>query len=70
MATYKKPKNRTHRGFQYLDDETVVNSLSAVEAGQIDEVVSKIASAKEGGLSGNLGYSGIGIDAGKKSSTE
>lgn len=69
MAGYKKPKHRIHKGFQYLDDETVVNSLSAVEAGKIDEVVSKINSGKEGGLGGKLGYAGAGIEGGKKSST-
>ncbi|WP_139329626.1 hypothetical protein [Mycobacterium sp. IS-2888] len=70
MAIYKKPKRRIHRGFQYLDDETVVNSLSAVEAGKVDEVVSKIGSSKEGGLGGSVGYSGASIEGGKKSSTE
>lgn len=70
MVDYKKPKKQIHRGFQYLDDETVVNSLSAVESGQIDEVVAKIASAKEGGFGGSVGYSGASLEGGKKSSSE
>ncbi|MBF9351699.1 hypothetical protein [Mycobacteroides chelonae] len=70
MAVYKKPKSRVHRGFQYLDDETVVNSLSAVEAGKIDEVVAKIASAKEGGLGGGVGFSGVSVEGGRKSTRE
>ena len=45
---YIKPQRRIHRGFFYLDDETVINSLSAVEAGKVDEVVAKINSAREG----------------------
>lgn len=42
--TYHRPEKRIHRGFYYLDDETVINSLSAVEAGKVDEVVAKINS--------------------------
>lgn len=45
---YRRPQVRRHRGFMYLDDETVINSLSAMEAGKIDEVVAKINSAREG----------------------
>ncbi|WP_415977027.1 hypothetical protein [Rhodococcus sp. 077-4] len=67
---YNAPKHRVHRGFHYLDDETVINSLSAVESGKVDEVVAKVASAKEGGLSGKAGFTGLGIEGGKKSSTE
>jgi hypothetical protein len=70
MAIYKKPKTQVHRGFQYLDNETVVNSLSAVESGKVDEVVSKIGSSKEGGLGGGIGYAGASIEGGRKSTTE
>ena len=47
---YKKPKSRLHREFLYLDNETIVNSLSALEAGKVDEIISKIDEAREGGL--------------------
>jgi hypothetical protein len=70
---YNKPKLRVHRGFAYIDDDTVINSLSAVESGKIDEVVAKINSAREGGFGGKLG-GGFGpatasVDGGKKSSS-
>lgn len=70
MAIYKKPENNSvHRGFVYLDDETVINSLSAVESGQIDEVVAKINSAREGGFGGGAGYSGMKIEGSKRSTS-
>jgi hypothetical protein len=50
MEIYKKPSKKVHRGFFYLNDETVINSLSAVESGKIDEVVAKVNSAREGGF--------------------
>ena len=28
MSIYRAPKKRIHRGFFYLNDETVINSLS------------------------------------------
>ncbi|TQL70081.1 hypothetical protein FB381_4007 [Nocardioides albertanoniae] len=70
MGIYKKPENNTvHRGFVYLDDETVINSLSAAEAGQIDEVVAKINSAREGGFGGGAGYASIKVEGGKRSTS-
>jgi hypothetical protein len=73
MVIYNAPKKRVHRGFVYLDDATVINSLSAIESGKIDEVVAKIAQARDGGVSGGLNASvgGVGAKAegGKKAST-
>lgn len=73
MAKYHKPQSRVHRGFFYLDDETVINSLSAVEAGKVDEVVEKINTARSGGFAAGIG-GGVGplrasIDGDKKSSS-
>lgn len=70
MAKYHKPERRVHRGFYYLDDETVINSLSAVEAGKVDEVVSKVNSAREGGLSGGVGLYGAKVEGGRKATSE
>lgn len=67
-ASYVRPERRVHRGFFYLDDETVINSLSAVEAGKVDEVVAKINSAREGGFGGGLGVDVLKVEGGKKSS--
>ena len=51
---YHKPKVRIHQDFYYLDDEAVINSLSALESGRVDEIVSKTTTAREGGFSGEL----------------
>ncbi|MEQ4209764.1 hypothetical protein [Actinopolymorpha sp. B9G3] len=69
MAIYKKPEKRVHRGFYYLNDETVINSLSAVEAGKVDEVVAKVNSSREGGFGGGAGFQGAKIEGGKKSTS-
>lgn len=66
MSIYKAPSAKVHRGFVYLDDETVINSLSAVEAGKIDEVVAKVNLAREGGIAGGLGISGARVEGGRK----
>lgn len=69
-AKYRKPEKRVHRGFFYLNDETVINSLSAVEGGKIDEVIAKMNTAREGGIGGGLGISGAKVEGGKKSTSE
>jgi hypothetical protein len=69
-AKYRKPDARVHRGFFYLNDETVINSLSAVEAGQVDDVLARVTTAREGGLSGGLGLHGAKMEGGKKNSSE
>ena len=69
MALYQKPEKKVHRGFRYLDDETVINSLSAVESGKIDEVVAKVNSAREGGFGGGVGMYGAKVEGGKKASS-
>jgi hypothetical protein len=69
VATYRQPAKRVHRGFFYLNDETVINSLSAVESGKIDEVVAKVASAREGGFGGGVGLQGAKVEGGKKATS-
>lgn len=69
MGIYKKPTKKIHRGFFYLNDETVINSLSAVESGKIDEVVATVNSAKEGGFGGGLGFQGLNIEGSKRSTS-
>ena len=54
MAGYQAPKRRLHREFLYLDHETVLNSLSAIEAGKIDKIIQKVSQAREGGLEAAL----------------
>lgn len=69
LPVYSQPEKRVHRGFFYLDDETVINSLSAVEAGKIDEVVSKVNSLREGGLTASAGILAVKLEGGKKGSS-
>jgi hypothetical protein len=69
MANYKQPSKKIHRGFFYLNDETVINSLSAVESGKIDAVVAKVNSAREGGFGGGIGFHGAKLDGSKKSTS-
>ena len=69
MAQYKRPSKRVHRGFFYLDDETVINSLSAVESGKIDEVVAKVNSAREGGFGAGLGIQAAKLEGAKKATS-
>jgi hypothetical protein len=69
-ARYRKPEARVHRGFFYLNDETVINSLSAVEAGKVDEVLARVNTAREGGVGGGIGIHGAKVEGAKKSSSE
>jgi hypothetical protein len=69
-AKYRKPEARVHRGFFYLNDETVINSLSAVEAGKVDEVLARINTAREGGVGGGIGIHAAKVEGSKKSTSE
>ena len=53
-----------------MNDETVINSLSAVEAGKVDEVLAKINTAREGGLGAGIGFHGAKVEGAKKSTSE
>lgn len=66
MARYNKPKQRLHHEFLYLDHETVLNALSALEAGAVDEIILKTAEAREGGLDASLGVGPVKGGGGKK----
>lgn len=70
MPKYNKPQKRVHRGFFYLNDDIVTNSLSAIEAGKIDEVVEKINHARAGGFGVGVGAYGAKVEADKKTSSE
>jgi hypothetical protein len=69
-AKYHKPEARVHRGFFYLNDETVINSLSAVEAGKVDEVIARVNTAREGGIGGGIGIPSAKVEGSKKSTSE
>lgn len=61
---YKAPEANLHRSFVYLDEDLVMNSLSALEAGKIDSIVTKIAEAREGGFGGSISAAAVGVQAG------
>lgn len=56
VSGYKKPKRQLHRDFLYLDDSAVVNALSAMEAGKVDEIIEQSQVVKEAGFDASLGY--------------
>ncbi|ROQ06619.1 hypothetical protein EDF54_1582 [Rathayibacter sp. PhB93] len=66
MSGYKKPKKRLHRDFLYLNHDAVVNSLSALESGAIDEIIQKFGETSEGGFSGGVGYGSNKLSGSKK----
>jgi hypothetical protein len=69
MSGYKKPKTKLHREFLYLNSDSVINSLSAFESGKIDEIIEKVSEAREGGVSGNIGYGPAKAGGAKKKSS-
>jgi hypothetical protein len=50
----------------YLNHDTVLNSLSALEAGEVDEIIRKVVEAKEGGLEASVGTGPVRGGGGKK----
>jgi hypothetical protein len=54
MAEYRAPKKRLHRDFVYLDHDSVLNSLSAIEAGRVDEIIEKTTDATDRAGEGSL----------------
>jgi hypothetical protein len=66
VAGYKPPKKRLHRDFLYLNHDTVMNSLSALEAGKVDEIIQKVNEAREGGFDASVGAGPIRGGGGKK----
>ncbi len=64
--SYNKPKKHLHREFLYLNQASIVNSLSALEAGKVDEIIQKANEAREGGLGGAIGAGPLEVSGGKK----
>lgn len=62
---YNKPKKHLHREFLYLNHDSIVNSLSALEAGKIDEIIQKANQAREGGFTGGLSIGPLEVGGGK-----
>ncbi len=63
---YTAPKKHLHREFLYLNQDTIVNSLSALEAGKIDEIIQKANQAREGGFGAGLSAGPVEATGGRK----
>jgi len=66
MGSYKKPKLQLHHEFAYLNHDTVINALSAFEAGKVDEIILKASEAREGGLDASIGVGPVKGGGSKK----
>lgn len=49
MSSFRKPKASTHKRFLYIDENDVLNSLSTLEGGAIDEILHKGSAESSGG---------------------
>jgi hypothetical protein len=65
---YRPPKQRLHKNFLYLDHDSVLNSLSALEAGRVDSIIQNVVDAREGGLEATLGAGPVRGGGGRKKS--
>jgi hypothetical protein len=54
MATLKKPETKLHRRFLYLDGDDVINMLSALEGGDVDEVLTRTGEDATSGKGGEI----------------
>lgn len=61
-----KPRSNLFRSFLYLNTDEVVNTLSAIEGGDADEVLTRIAEERTGDIGGELGIGPAKGRAGKK----
>lgn len=66
LAGYKKPKANLHREFVYLNYDSILNSLSAFEAGQVDSIIEKTMTGSDRGLEGNVGGKAARIGGSRK----
>lgn len=55
MSGFKKPKSSVYKRFLYVDEAEVLNSLSGIEGGAIEEILQTM---------GEEGSKGLGIDVG------
>jgi hypothetical protein len=60
-----KPKSNVFRTFLYIDAGEVINSLSALEGGEVDEVLTRIAEEGGGELGAEIGAGPVRGRAGK-----
>lgn len=54
MATLRKPETKLHRRFLYLDGDDVLNMLSALEGGDVDEILIRTGEDASSGKGGEI----------------
>ena len=64
MQGFKKPKKGSYRRFLFIDGNEAVNSLSALEGGSIEEILSRAADEGSGGgeFGAGIGFSGAKVE--------
>lgn len=65
-SNLRKPTSNIFRSYLYLDSDVVLNSLSAIEGGDVDEVLTRITEEHGSDLGGELRVPGAKGRAGKK----
>jgi len=70
MSKYLAPKKQLHRDFVYLDFDSILNSLSAIEAGQVDEIIEKTTDATDRAVEGGLKLGPVKGGASRKRESE
>lgn len=65
-GTLRKPKTQAYRSFLYLNGDEVINSLSALEGGDIDEVLTRTADGGGRELGGELNVGAAKGKGGRK----
>lgn len=53
-SNLRKPKSAIFRSYLYLDSDVVLNSLSAIEGGDVDEVLTRMTEERSGDVGGEL----------------
>jgi hypothetical protein len=64
----KKPQAKLYKSFLYLNGDEVINSLSALQGGDIDEVLTRSGEEGTGELGGEIGIASVKAKGGKKRS--
>jgi hypothetical protein len=67
MGSFKKPQANLYKSFLHLDGDAVINCLSGLEGGDVDEVLTKVASESGRELGGELDLRFARGKAGKRS---
>lgn len=70
MSSFKKPnKSNIYKRFLYIDEKEVLNSLSGIQGGEIDQIFQRLGEGGDGGLGFDVAVDvpGIGRAGGKAS---